>query len=317
MRLRILVVASLPLCFVIVSAGLSQSLVTTMTLGRDELGLVKTSQGISTKISFPERIKEIICGDLYDPADGRGNFVIQRSDNDLFLKPVASSGISNLFVKTGESGEYTYSFELLVVPITQSFRIVNIANGHKNKKAVSKASALPPVVARVDSMSEVAADGPALAVLGIKPEATFEALPAPSTGTLSPGAPRDSNPNGASRKMSTPRVELQSEAVRREKPSYPYGAQQAGVTGEVVVEVVVDERGRVTDAKAISGHALLRQAAVSAARAWRFRPYRPTKLDGVPVQAVGTITFVFKSTDTGRNAVFKTNLSDVRKQPKP
>lgn len=324
MRLRIPALASALLCLFIFpsSTVVAQSLVTTMTLGRDELGLVKTSQGISTKLSFPERIKEIICGDLYDPADGRGNFVIQRSDNDLFLKPVASSGISNLFVKTGESGEYTYSFELLVVPVTQSFRIVNITNGHTNKKAVSKTVARPPVIARVDSMPGVVADEPtlgvpALDVPGIEPGAALEAPPTPASNTtLNAGPARGPNPKGASRKTGDSRVALQSEAIKREKPPYPDAAKQAGVSGEVVVEVVVDERGRVTAAKAISGHALLRTAAVIAARAWRFRPFRPTKVDGVPVEAVGTITFVFKSTNTERDSLSESNLSDVRKPPK-
>ncbi len=278
--------------------AVAQSLVTTMTLGRDELGLVKTSQGISTKLSFPERIKEIICGDLYDPADGRGNFVIQRSDNDLFLKPVAATGVSNLFVKTGERGEYTYSFELLVVPVTQSFRIVNIANGHKNKNEGSKSGAMPPRTPTVDSIFEGEADASSLVLLGVGPRTSLEPPPEPSAGTLIPEPPKEANATDSTRRMSAARVELRSEAIRRAKPPYPDAAKQAGISGEVVVEVLVDERGRVKTATAISGHALLRPAAVTAAHGWRFRPFRPTKLDGVPVQAVGTITFVFKQTSS-------------------
>jgi TonB family protein len=63
-----------------------------------------------------------------------------------------------------------------------------------------------------------------------------------------------------------------------------------GVTGSVVVEVVVDEKGIVLSARAISGHVLLRAAAESAARGWR---WNPTILNDVPVQVVGTITFNF------------------------
>ncbi len=303
MRPRILTVSSAALFPLLLSTVVAQSMVTTMKLSRDELGLVKTSQRITTKLSFPERIKEIICGDLYDPADGRGNFVIQRSDNDLFLKPVLPTGISNLFVKTGENGEYTYSFELLVVPATESFRIVNIVNGHSNRSATSRSikTAIPPAVTRIDSTFANGADQGALILPGVLPGSdplTGQPPPVPVGGESNRSG---SNPNPDTSSLNqkrAPRVELQSEAIGREVPRYPEAAKEAGVTGEVVVEVVVDEQGMVTAAKAISGPILLRQPAVRAARSWRFQPFRPTKVDGVPVPAVGTITFVFKGSST-------------------
>jgi TonB family protein len=58
----------------------------------------------------------------------------------------------------------------------------------------------------------------------------------------------------------------------------------------VVVEVTVDEEGKVISARAISGHPLLKDAAVEAARGWTFTP---TKLQGDPVKVIGTITFNF------------------------
>ena len=68
-------------------------------------------------------------------------------------------------------------------------------------------------------------------------------------------------------------------------------ARRTGVMGDVVVEVVVSETGEVTSAHVVSGHPLLRDAALQAARAWRFTP---TLLSGTPVKVVGTITFAFK-----------------------
>jgi protein TonB len=58
----------------------------------------------------------------------------------------------------------------------------------------------------------------------------------------------------------------------------------------VVVEVTVDEAGSVIAARAISGHPLLKDAAVAAARGWKFSP---TMLTGVAVKVIGTITFNF------------------------
>jgi hypothetical protein len=50
------------------------------------------------------------------------------------------------------------------------------------------------------------------------------------------------------------------------------------------------------NAQAISGHPILREGALQAAKQWRFKP---TELSGVPVKTQGIITFNF---DSGRNA---------------
>src|SRR5262249_39699744 len=110
----------------LIAQGQTQSLVTSITLGPNQIGLVKTAQGITTRITFPEPVRDIICGDLYDAATGKGSFVLQRIDNDVFLKPVVSKGMSNLFVKTGEKGERTFTFDLQIVQIEQAHRVVNV-----------------------------------------------------------------------------------------------------------------------------------------------------------------------------------------------
>ena len=110
------------------TAQAQQSLITTLTLGPNQIGLVKTTPGITTRITFSEPVKEIICGDLYDSTSGKGSFVVQRSDNDVFLKPVVPKGLSNLFVKTGERGENVYSLDLVIVPTAEAYRMVTVAN---------------------------------------------------------------------------------------------------------------------------------------------------------------------------------------------
>ena len=84
---------------------------------------------------------------------------------------------------------------------------------------------------------------------------------------------------------------LAGRAVDKPQPVFPAMARHAGIEGPVVVEIVVDETGRVTSARALSGHPLLRDAAVEAALKWAFLP---TKVEGVPVKVIGTITFNFK-----------------------
>lgn len=120
-----------------------------MALGPDQIGTVKTAQGITTRISFPEPVQEIICGDLYDASSGRGTFVLQRGgtdqkpSNDVFLKPVASKGKSNLFVKVGENGKHTFNFVLTVVSIEQAHIVVNVTLPQPSTDAASGSESPP------------------------------------------------------------------------------------------------------------------------------------------------------------------------------
>jgi TonB family protein len=90
---------------------------------------------------------------------------------------------------------------------------------------------------------------------------------------------------------------LQGSSTRRVEPAYPPLAKAAKISGSVVVEVTLDEEGGVISARAISGHPLLKDAAVDAARGWKFTP---TKLQEVPVKVIGTITFNFNLGDPKR-----------------
>ncbi|MDQ3685203.1 MAG: TonB family protein [Acidobacteriota bacterium] len=74
------------------------------------------------------------------------------------------------------------------------------------------------------------------------------------------------------------------------KPIYPDAARQSRLTGAVAVEVVVDGKGNVIAARAVSGHAQLRSAAVEAARQAVFSP---TLVAGQPTNVVGIINYSF------------------------
>jgi TonB family protein len=79
-------------------------------------------------------------------------------------------------------------------------------------------------------------------------------------------------------------------AIKKVSPAFPDSARRVNARGEVQVLVVISENGSVEEARAVSGHLLLRKAAVEAARQWVFSP---TKLNGAPVQVQGILTFVF------------------------
>ena len=63
-------------------------------------------------------------------------------------------------------------------------------------------------------------------------------------------------------------------------PAYPPLAQEAHIWGTVAVEAVIDERGNVVQARVVSGHPLLVDAALKAVLQWK---YEPTTLNGHPV----------------------------------
>jgi len=85
-------------------------------------------------------------------------------------------------------------------------------------------------------------------------------------------------------------AELMRTAVTRVEPRYPPLAKVARIGGPVVVQITIDERGNVIDTQVISGHPLLRNAAVNAVRDWKFAP---DKVYGKPVKVIGSLTFNF------------------------
>ncbi len=73
-------------------------------------------------------------------------------------------------------------------------------------------------------------------------------------------------------------------------PKYPDLARRARVQGAVIMEATVDRDGNVADLRVISGNRLLDQAAIDAVKQWK---YKPTILNGEPIEVITTITVIF------------------------
>ena len=69
--------------------------------------------------------------------------------------------------------------------------------------------------------------------------------------------------------------------IHRVEPVYSRLAQDEGIAGTVKLRIIVGRNGAVRKVKAISGPALLRQAAADAVRQWR---YEPSLFKGKPVE---------------------------------
>jgi TonB family protein len=87
---------------------------------------------------------------------------------------------------------------------------------------------------------------------------------------------------------------LEGLALKKVTPAYPPLARAAKASGSVQVNVIIDENGYVSTAEAYSGHPLLREAAVDAAKKWVFKP---TEVEDKPVPVKGRLQFNFVLAD--------------------
>lgn len=78
--------------------------------------------------------------------------------------------------------------------------------------------------------------------------------------------------------------------INKVPPQYPEVAQSAHVTGTVVLHAVISKSGDIEQLQLVSGPPLLAKAAMDAVTQWR---YRPTVLNGQPVEVDTTINVVF------------------------
>jgi len=80
--------------------------------------------------------------------------------------------------------------------------------------------------------------------------------------------------------------ELIRRAKSRVQPSYPDLARKMNISGTVKIEVIVLPNGTVKEARVVGGHPVLANAALDAARKWRFEP--------ASAESAGVIDFKFE-----------------------
>lgn len=83
---------------------------------------------------------------------------------------------------------------------------------------------------------------------------------------------------------------VNGKALSLPKPSFPSEARDKGISGTVLIKVMIGEDGSVLSAKGFCGDTIFFPVAEAAARAARFTP---TILNGEPVKVSGFITYNF------------------------
>ncbi len=140
----------------------------------------------------------------------------------------------------------------------------------------------------------LAAMGPGVGLPGGVPDGQANGVIGGILSGASPSAvlpaPVASAPKGPVRvggEIRAPRLLLRAE------PNYPLLARQAKLSGDVVIDAVIDPQGNVVEMHVLSGHPLLIPAAMDALRHWK---YEPTTVNGQPVAVQLTVTISFRLT---------------------
>jgi len=145
-------------------------------------------------------------------------------------------------------------------------------------------------------------------IVGIRPAEESGAVPAPEMpGGYVPGAIQVDETGRQSLLVEPPRIAQpaqqerhplilsegiqQAQLIARIEPEYPRLAVQTKTEGTVRLHAIISMDGRITALEVLSGHPFLVRAALDAVRQWR---YRPTMLNGEPVEVETSITVIFR-----------------------
>ena len=124
---------------------------------------------------------------------------------------------------------------------------------------------------------------PPSALVADTPDTADTSIRTPNTRTYKWGFP---SPSG--RLVNVSSGVMAANLLAAPMPAYPRLASLTRMQGNVVMQAIISRNGTVESVHVIKGHRLLRGAATSAVRAWRYRPYL---INGRPVE-VATIVSV-------------------------
>ena len=118
------------------------------------------------------------------------------------------------------------------------------------------------------------------------PGGTGDVLGGIGTGVAPPPPPPAATPN----RIKVGGDVQSASLVKQVTPEYPGIAKSAHVSGTVTLRAIISKDGSIEKLEYVSGPPLLMSSAMSAVKEWR---YRPTMLNGQPVEVDTTVQVVF------------------------
>ncbi|HEY6352296.1 MAG TPA: energy transducer TonB [Candidatus Angelobacter sp.] len=115
-------------------------------------------------------------------------------------------------------------------------------------------------------------------------------MPSTTASTQKNSTPEDAEKVPPPRKLRVSSGVADGNKISGEDPTYPEEAKEKKIHGDVVLQVLIDEKGNVGSLHLISGHPLLVDAATEAVKTWKYRPWL---LNGEPVSVETTVTVRF------------------------
>jgi len=216
---------------------------------------------------FPQSANVATSMSVLPPANTRTTPLVSSPVPEA-LKTVEASGHSSAPAENpAESREAPNAASKKPAAISHS----RLSRPHAKRRA--SLAKVPEAPEGIDSAPEVSS------------RVSAEGLSALIAGSgLQPAAPKPERPIGGEVKA--------ARLISSVPPAYPPLARSQGVEGDIALDALIDETGRVTKIKTISGPELLQQAAAAAVRQWK---YEPAALDGKAVPMHLTVTVKFRT----------------------
>lgn len=125
-------------------------------------------------------------------------------------------------------------------------------------------------------------------IVGLVPTTGVEGGIVPTTSR--PVAPREDKTPAIKERLRVSEMQQMAQLTNRVEPRYPQLAIQIQREGRVELHALISTEGRIESLEVISGDPLFIQSALAAVREWR---YRPTILNGRPIEVDTRITVIY------------------------
>ena len=210
--------------------------------------------------------------------------------------------LSNQNSNANQSANYNTNFNSIDINLNTNLNVGNSLanfnyNGNSNVNANANANTNINANLKTPTPTRTPAATPTPDTANVNANSAINtntnALPtnaSPTPARPSPGATPSISPTPAPTNRPVNAGILNGRAVNMPKPAYRPLARQMRAVGQVAVQVLVDEAGNVTSARATSGNPMLRASAEAAARQSKFSPVR---VNNQAVPASGTVLYNF------------------------